>query len=193
MTGSAVPFRSDKCAFLVTAAHVCFDHHKQPKPLFTWTDDEPLALNEFRIAWDYRPGYTPDADVALLALSDEIATKLQCSYWFSDVTTVSTTKPKTPGVHYLIAGYPFVRNRITSTDLAPPALATHLITGQIGSIQEVKGKDKTDECHFTLAFPMAKLNTLKGDSFRVPKAQGMSGGGIWRLDIDTTTHMATTP
>jgi hypothetical protein len=96
-------------------------------------------------------------------------------------------------VHYLLAGYPFIRNRITSTDLTPPALATHLITGHIESTQIVKSKDKTDECHFALSFPLAHIRTLYGDIFRVPKPQGMSGGGIWRLDIDTTTHMATTP
>ena len=193
MVGSAVPFATDRGAFLITAAHVCFDRRKLPVPLFTWADSGPLPLCEFRIAWDYRPGQTPDADVALLALSDDAANKLKASYWFCDPATVSTAKPKTPGVHYLIAGYPFSRNRITSTDLSPPALATHLITGQIDSVQGAKPTDKSDECHFALTFPMTQMRTHDGEVFRVPKPQGMSGGGIWRLDIDTTTQMATTP
>lgn len=193
IVGSAVPFATDRGAFLITAAHVCFNLRKQPLPLFTWTDSGPLLLRELRIGWDYQPGRSPDADVALLALSDGDTARLRQSYWFSDSSAVSTTRVKTAGVHYLIAGYPFIRNRITSTDLTPPMLATHLITGHIDSVRETKAKDKTDECHFALTFPFTQVRTLDGGSFRVPKPQGMSGGGVWRLEIDAATHMASTP
>jgi hypothetical protein len=193
MVGSAVPFMDERGSFLITAAHVCFDRFKKPIPLFTWVDSGPLVLREFRIAWDYQPGRMPDADVALLSLSVQDAATLKQSYWFSDSAGVCAALPKTPGVHYLIAGYPFVRNRVTSTELAPPAMATHLITGHIESVQKESFKDKADAHHFALSFPMGQRRTLGGGVFRVPKPQGMSGGGVWRLGIDVATSMATMP
>jgi hypothetical protein len=193
LIGSAVPFETETGGFLITAAHVCFDQFNKPLPLFTWSEFGPLVLREFRIAWEYKAGYTPDADVALIALTEDDVIKLKHSYWFSNQDAVSATKPLTPGVHYLIAGYPFIRNRIITTRLAPPSMATHLITGQIASVQVAKFNDKSDDCHFTLSFPLGKIRTLEHNNFRIPKPQGMSGGGIWRLNIDTVTKMATTP
>lgn len=193
MVGSSIPFASENGAFLITAAHVCFTPHRQPVPLFTWADTGPIALREFRIAWDHQQGRTLDADVALIALSDDDTTTLRRSYCFSDSDSVSTTKHKAPGVHYLIAGYPFSRNRITTTDLSPPALATHLITGHIESVRVANTRDKADDHHFALAFPRTPITTVNGRTFRIPKPQGMSGGGIWRLDINTATRMASTP
>jgi len=193
MVGSAVPFGMNRGSFLITATHVCFNHRRQPIPLFTWIDSDPLVLREFRIAWDHQAKKTPDVDVALLALSDDDSVKLKRTYLFSDLSSISTTMPKTRGIHYLIAGYPFIRNKITSTKLTPPALTTSLITGQIESIQQIKSKDKTDAHHFTLVFPLTPIRTLDGSKFRIPKPHGMSGGGIWRLNIDPTTHVASAP
>ncbi|WP_139826477.1 hypothetical protein [Derxia lacustris] len=193
LIGSSVPFLVGEDAFLLTAAHVCFDKRCQPVPLFTWADMTPVSLTHRRVAWNYLAGKTPDTDVALIALSRSDAATLKDNYWFSDISSVSTTRPKTPGVHYLLAGYPFAQNKVTTTCMSPPALATHLITGHIESLKITKLRDKTHECHFALAFPASPLTDLNGKSFRIPKPQGMSGGGVWRLNIDTVSKEASTP
>ncbi|MGQ3057986.1 MAG: hypothetical protein ACT6T0_12440, partial [Nevskia sp.] len=36
--GSAIPFIGARHSFLITAAHVCFDHANRPVPLFTWAE-----------------------------------------------------------------------------------------------------------------------------------------------------------
>lgn len=193
LVGSAIPYTKGDVSFLITASHVCFDARRQPVALFTWAEDRPLALRDFRISWDYQQGSTPDADVALLALPKDDADILKRIYWFSDTESTATVRRKAPGIHYLLAGYPSVRNRIKDRELAPPALATHLITGDIRSVLETQSKDKSDACHFVLHFPKNNARTLDGDSFRVPKPQGMSGGGVWRIDLDTRSWEATTP
>jgi hypothetical protein len=93
----------------------------------------------------------------------------------------------------LIAGYPAARNRFISTKYDPSAVATYLITGDIQDVAELARHDKTDETHFALSIPFEKIPKLRGGDFRVPKASGMSGGGIWRLHIDIPQRLASTP
>lgn len=193
MVGSAVPFRSGNLAFLVTAAHVCLDHRKQTVPLFTWGTNGPRVLRQQRLAWEYMPGRTPDADIALIALTQDDLTDLSMSYQFSDPQTVATTEAIAPGVHYLLAGYPSVRNKVKSRNYSPPAMATYLVTGKIQSVAPLQHKDKTDSHHFALCFKGDEVLTLDGAPFHVPKPQGMSGGGVWRLDINLHSGLATTP
>lgn len=193
MVGSAVPFTSGNVSFLITAAHVCLDRRKQVIPLFTWGTDGPRVLRQQRLAWEYKPNQTPDPDIALIALSEDDVADLSGRYQFSYPGTVTTTKAVTPGVHYLLAGYPSVRNRVKSRHFSPPALATYLVTGNIQSVAGLNLNDKTDAHHFALCFKGDEVRSVSGDPFRVPKPQGMSGGGVWRLDIDVLSKLATTP
>lgn len=193
LIGSSVPFLAGTYAFLLTAAHVCFDNKRQPVPLFTWANMTPIPLTRQRVAWNHLAGETPDPDVALIALSSADVTALRGNYWFSDTSSVSAVQPKTPGVHYLLAGYPFVRNKITTPNMTPPAWATYMITGNIETVDAVEAaqlRDKTDGCHFALTFPPNPIPDLSDRPFRIPKPQGMSGGGVWRLDIDTMNREA---
>jgi hypothetical protein len=193
MVGSAVPFRSGNLAFLVTAAHVCLDPRKQTIPLFTWGTSGPRLLQQQRLVWEYTPGRTPDADIALIALTQDDLVDLSISYQFSDPTTIATTKAIAPSIHYLIAGYPSVRNKVKSRNQSPPAMATYLMTGNIQSVATLQHTDKTDRHHFALCFGGDEVRTLDGGSFHIPRPQGMSGGGVWQLEIDFLSGLATTP
>lgn len=193
MVGSAVPFRCGNLAFLVTAAHVCLDRRKQIIPLFTWGSNGPRVLRQQRLAWEYKPGRTPDADIALIALTQDDLADLSMTYQFSDPQTVATTKTIAPGIHYLIAGYPSARNKVKSRNQSPPAMATYLMTGKIQSVAPLQHTDKTDSHHFALCFKGDEVRTLDGAPFHVPKPQGMSGGGVWRLDINLSSGLTTTP
>jgi hypothetical protein len=93
----------------------------------------------------------------------------------------------------MITGYPAVRNRIKERNPSLPALATHLITGDIRPIEGLGLVDKFDSHHFALFLDTKRIRTHGGDPFRVPEPHGMSGGGVWRLDIDVQTKIATTP
>jgi hypothetical protein len=44
-----------------------------------------------------------------------------------------------------------------------------------------------------LRVPRREIRTPQGDHFQLPKPYGMSGGGVWRIDIDIRTQLVTTP
>lgn len=192
--GSAVPFNSNGFRFLITATHVCLRRGSRLSvPVFTTGHDMPRFLSGRRIAWEYQPGTTPDLDLSVIELTDEEALDLEHQYQFTTPAETAKPKPKTPGIHYIIAGYPAARNKFISHRVYPSAIATHLITGDIQSVQQLALPDKTDDTHFALSLPFEKVPRLNGGDFRVPKAAGMSGGGVWRIDIDIPHRLATTP
>ena len=134
-------------------------------------------------------GKTPDIDLCVMALDDDLADELEGVYQFVTPAETSNATAKTPGVHYLIAGYPAERNPIRGT-IAP--LATHLITGDIRETAEDL-PNKSDDFHFVLGHPGKTVPTYTGGRFRVPKVQGMSGGGVWRIEVDVRRKLSTSP
>ncbi len=191
IAGSGVPFRAGEFRFLLTAAHVCFDSSKTPVPLFTMGSECPRALCGRRGAWEYTPGKTPDIDLSVIALDDDLADELEGVYQFTTPAGTSSITRKTPGIHYLIAGYPAERNSMSKGSSIAP-LATHLITGDIRESAEVL-PNKSSDFHFVLMHPGKTVPTYKGGRFRVPKVQGMSGGGVWRIEIDVPRRLSTSP
>ncbi len=126
-----------------------------------------------------------------MALYDDLADELEGVYEFATPAGTSNTTTKTPGIHYLIAGYPAERNSMSNRRPIAP-LATHLITGDIReSAEGLSGK--WDDFHFVLGHPGKTVPTHAGGRFRVPKVQGMSGGGVWRIEIDVPRKLSTSP
>jgi len=191
IAGSAVPFRAGEFRFLLTAAHVCFDSSRALIPLFTMGTEEPRAVCGRRGAWEYVPGSTPDIDLSVIALDDDLSDELERVYQFTTPAETSSPKPKTPGIHYIIAGYPAERNSMRDKHSIAP-LATHLVTGDIRETAEAF-PNKSDDFHFVLGHPGKTVPTYTGNRFRVPKVQGMSGGGVWRVEIDIRTKLSTSP
>lgn len=192
LSASAVPFESGDLRFLITAAHACFRKGK-PTPLFVYGESRPHALTQLRGAWEYRSGKHPDLDIAVILLDKTCADDLQQRHWFSSPEDVGVVKPKTPGIHYLIIGYPVSRNRSRPPQYGLPGRATALITGDISSISTLRVKDKTEEYHFAIPFPYKKVPTPGGNEMQVPPPYGLSGGGVWRVEIDVVQKLASRP
>ncbi|MDH5179818.1 MAG: hypothetical protein OEZ39_04430 [Gammaproteobacteria bacterium] len=192
LIASPVPFKTDGLSFLITATHACF-RNGIPLPLFVYGEKKLHALTDLRGAWDYMPGKNPDLDVAIIRLAADCADDLQALYWFCTPDDVGTTRVKTLGVHYLIAGYPASRNKKKPVQYGLPSKATALVTGDICSVHEVGGEDKSDEFHFGIKFPYKQVDGCDGKKFVVPKPYGMSGGGVWLVEIDTIERLSNTP
>ena len=189
LLASSVPFEVDGLRFLITAAHACF-RNRRTVPLFVYGEKEPHTLTDLRGAWEYIPGKSPDLDVAVIRLTRECADDLQERHWFSTPSDVRAAGPKAPGVHYLIAGYPSSRNKKKPVQYGLPGRATALVTGDICNVNGVISMDKSDDFHFGIAFPHKKIKDFGGKEFNVPQPYGMSGGGVWCIEIDPMKRLA---
>jgi hypothetical protein len=191
--GSAVPFNSGGFHFLITATHVLLKPgSRQSIPVFTLCE-EPRVLIGRRIAWEFKPGVTPDLDLSLIELTKEDVSALEQTYQFTTPEDTTTTRLKMSGINYIITGYPASRNRFLSSRHYPSALATHLTTDDIQTVSTLSLSNKTDDYHFALSLPFEEVQKTGGGYFRVPKAAGMSGGGIWRIDIDIPRRLVSSP
>jgi hypothetical protein len=74
-----------------------------------------------------------------------------------------------------------------------PSRAISLVSGDIRPISDVGRRNKIDYYHFALRVPRREIRTPQGDHFQLPKPYGMSGGGVWRIDIDIRNQLVTTP
>lgn len=167
------------------------ERNNKPRPLFTWGKNRPRALLGQRGMWEYHPQKTADIDVGIIELTPEEAEDLEEAYVFTPAERTSEPRAKTPGVHYVITGYAATRNRVTLDNL--PAVATHIVTGDIGGVADLKRYDKAEAYHFSLKVPTKRVPKLAGGLFEIPKAAGMSGGGIWLVNVDTDRLLTTTP
>jgi hypothetical protein len=155
---------------------------------------KPHALIGTRIAWDLGGRLGPDLDLAVISLDAPAGDDLEREYQFSTPADTAAIKAKTPGVHYMIAGYPYSRNRIKyPKPPSLPSMASWFVTGDIGGVSESEGTGKVDGCHFTLGLRGDEVPRLDGGRFMVPKVQGMSGGGVWRIEYDIPDGLATLP
>ena len=189
LVGSAVPFKEGHIAFLITATHVCLTPNRQSIPLFTLAGSGPRVLQGMRLAWEYQRGKTPDADLTLIALSCDEFHDLQSEYAFSESSDIAMAKEKQPFMHYMIVGYPATRNRVSNSDTSLRPIATHLVTGDVRPVYDLRIADKFDSSHFAIYLSHREIKTAQGSSFRVPKPNGMSGGGVWRLELDPRTRL----
>jgi hypothetical protein len=191
IVGSAVPFEHDGFRWLLTAAHVCFDDARNPQPLFALGNNRPWALTEIRSAWQLEAG-RPDVDVGVIALSTDCGDDLAGFYRFSTIQDMSTLLPKSDSTYYMIAGYPYSRNRLRPGEPGAPSRAIFFVMRETLPISRLKSKvANSDDVHFAVAVPPEHHRVGDG-RFHVPKLQGMSGGGIWRFEIDNRTRLVTT-
>lgn len=192
VVGSAVPFEYHGFRCLLTAAHVCFDDVGQPQPLFTiGSDDRPWALTKIRGVWQFEASRTPDVDIGVITLAPDCSEDLDSYYQFSTIQDLSSILPRSDSTYYLIAGYPSSRNRVRDSH-SIASRATFFVMRDLQPLDGLQLQDKSSDCHFLLSVP-AQHGRIGGGQFHLPSLQGMSGGGIWRFEIDDRTRMITTP
>jgi len=193
VVGSAIPFDSRGFRFLLSAAHVCLEDDGSPRPLFTMGAEKEWPLVGRRGSWEYKPTRMPDIDIAVIGLDDACADDLQQYYQFTTPADVATLEPRTPLTHFFVAGYAATRNRFRSVGHGLPSRATFLVARDLVDLSNLQAADKTDEQHFALSVPTMPIRKLGGGMFHLPKPHGMSGGGVWRFEVDDRSRLISTP
>ena len=186
LVGTAVPISHAGHHFLVTAAHVL--EQSKDGMWITINNIETIAVGGREASYGHVRGRTIDTDIGLIRLSRDQARQMGEEFVFTYFEDVGDVLPYDKLTVYALLGYPHSKHR-------PKPRMNHelrvtpqyLILREFENLSEWTGEGKREPVHFALAAPDKKLTDMKGARLTLPKMQGVSGGGIWRISINPST------
>jgi hypothetical protein len=193
LVGTGVPMHIGDLAFIITAAHVAeqFDE----RPLVTIGRDRLLEVTGKRVGYKYLKNERVDTDLAVVQLDTREADEMMKRFSFStpmDVAHVAQAESKY--ILYSLVGYPFSRNRPKPRGFKViTARPTYVTTNRRAALPRRGVDGKHEEVHFALWADADKIVNADSKPITLPKAQGMSGGGVWRIDVDDSSGQPGSP
>ena len=186
LVGSAVPVWYGRRAFLITAAHVL--RGAAGRPLFTFDDRQTVPLLGGSLAIDHIDGRTIDGDLAVIPLPDEQAHAMGNEFVFTYAEDFGDVTEPDQFTWYAWVGYPHSRNapkprKFTKLEAKP----TYVALREHGDLAHPKVVAKHPSYHFALYAPDGRETDFSGRRYQLPHLRGMSGGGVWRIDVDPRT------
>lgn len=184
--------RVGQLCVLVTAMHVAeqFDGRQ----LVTIGSDSFLEVGRRRIGYKYIKNERVDTDLAVVELTAAEADELARRFSFSIPEDVGDISPEERYVLYSLVGYPFSHNKPKPATLELIRARTTYIVTNRRALEPLStyGEGKYERVHFALEVASVATNAHR-EPITLPKAQGMSGGGVWRIDVDQSTGQLSLP
>jgi len=187
-----VPLQIGSVSVIATAAHV-LDGIGSASVL-TFGFDRSLPLSGDRRGFGFEPGRTVDVDLAVIVLTDEERDELRRRVTFSYSMEFASTPPTDRVAFYGLIGFPHSRNKASPRLLREThAVATYFITRTTVPLSKLNSPGKFEDVHFALGAPRKGAMGANGKPAGFPSPEGMSGGGVWRLDIPSRAGAAPVP
>lgn len=187
LVGTGVPVRIGDLAFIVTAAHVAEEF--DDRQLISVGSDRLLEVTGKRIGFKYLRGDGVDTDLAVVVLGRREAADMMKRFSFSTPLDVTDVAP--PGSSYALyslVGYPFSRNKPKPKSFKRlTARPTYVATSRRAELPGSGVDGKHEQVHFALWADADAILDAEAQPITPPKAQGMSGGGVWRIDVHEKT------
>lgn len=177
-TGIPIAFRNEYV--VATAAHVMRDSHAGR--LVTMNAVETIMIGGHTAVYEHLPGQTIDVDVAAIRLSPEEAREVGAEFTFTYLEDAGDVLAYDKLTVYAMVGYPHSKNRPNRTGQSRiRATPTYIVLREFVAIEKLRSSGKNDAIHFAFAAPLKKSTDISGSRITLPKLQGMSGGGVWRV------------
>lgn len=183
LVGTGIPLTSASGDYVITASHVL---DELPDNIVITAGTKSLLHFQARsISYGYVDGETVDADVGVVRLPVEAARDLSSRYRFTTPEEFGVVAEYDKFTLYAFVGYPHTRNKPKPVALPElRATPTFLILREFSDVAPFVSSGKRPEVHFALQAPLDKAKDFDSQAVALPKLQGMSGGGVWRVDID---------
>jgi hypothetical protein len=182
LVGTGIPFQAASQAFLISAAHV----------LDEFADDTIITFgrsNLIRFKYESsRYGFvrgSVDLDIGVIRLPKPAASEIGLRFHFSNQSEIGSVTSYSKHVLYCVVGYPHTSNRQpwrVSEDIT--AKPFFILLREFSEIGQFSNKGKRETTHFALAAPKKRAHNFDSRSVNFPLPQGMSGGGVWRIEVD---------
>jgi hypothetical protein len=192
LIGTGTPVQIGRVSVIVTAAHVLRPYGNAS--VLTLGVDRAVDLTGEKRGFGYLPGQTADPDLALIVLNDEERSQVRLHYEMSYFQSSGSPHRSRNGAFYVVAGYPQSQNKMSPRLMrSNRAVGNYYITRHRVPVADLRLEGKYDAVHFALSAP--PKGAIRNDGRRVsfPSPAGLSGGGVWRLEIGRSAAAAPKP
>lgn len=191
LIGTGTLFRDGGESYLITAKHVT-DGARDGR-LVIAADSNFIIVRGEQISWEYRQGETVDYDVCVIRLDPGIADELKNFYRFSEPTDVSEIAEYNKLILYALVGHPHNKNQPRRSSVeAVTVTPFYYVLREFLDLTKLETPDKSPATHFALAAPFKKATDINFVRRTPPEPQGVSGGGVWKIELDRSTGLART-
>lgn len=192
LIGTGTPVQIGRVSVIVTAAHVLRPYGNAS--VLTLGVDGAVDLTGEKRGFAYIRGQTADLDLALIVLNDEERSQVRLHYDMSYFQSCGSPDRSRAGAFYVVAGYPQSQNKMSPRLMrSNRAVGDFYILRHRVPVADLRLEGKYDALHFALGAP--PKSAISGDGRRVsfPSPSGLSGGGVWRLEIRRSAAAAPKP
>jgi hypothetical protein len=192
LIGSGVPFEASNRRFLLTAAHVL--KGLDDGNLITTGRASLVRFPFGSSSFGYSPGRSIDVDLAILTLPEEAGRELAHRFQFGREVETGTVTAYDKLTLYCLVGYPHSKNKPMPRNFETiTARPTFFLLREFARLDHLHGDGKRDAVHFGLSLPAKQVIRFDRSRMNIPRLQGMSGGGIWRIQLDQHTGKVSRP
>ena len=202
--GSAVLFRFGQCSLLLTANHVRWDEEGCERELLIRSPgkaEDSTTFNSLKrpeTPWRVKlPDYR-DADIVCIPMSENLADSVgeMCEFVEPDDIGHPDDEIHGCGSRFLLIGFPNSSNKQAVID--PSTGRARKGWGNTAFFAEpqhrlpddfVARDGQSSASHFALEGNTKMRPFVGGSICHAPKLNGMSGGGVWKLQIDPRTQL----
>lgn len=192
LIGTAVPLIINKKYYMVTAAHV-LNEVRRGRIITSGAE----SLIEFPVNYrsiGYIKNESIDVDIALMEIPNEATVQLLSRFHFTTVDELGTVAPYDKWTLYGFVGYPGEKNpRPQRGDALRRATPMFFVMRDFARIDKYFGDGKRENVHCGFSLDISKIRDVHFRPGVAFDPHGMSGGGIWQIQIDPNTGRVSAP
>jgi hypothetical protein len=190
--GTGIPLQIGSVSVIATAAHVLMPFGGVS--VLTFGSKRSLLLSGERRGFGHKPGRTVDVDLAVIVLTESERDELRQRFTFSYSLDFASTRPAHEITFYVLTGYPHSRNKASPRLLRETyAVANYFISRTLLPLSKIESPGKFSNVHFALGAQAKHAVGEYGEPVGFPSPNGLSGGGVWRLDFPKRVGAAPVP
>lgn len=196
LVGSGTPIFYAGQAYLLTAAHVINEF--SDGMIITAGNKQMIRFPAHSLRTGTvsdHPGKVIDADVGIFRLPAEAVEQMSDRFSFSDEREMSDITPHTILTIYVFLGYRYTRNKPKPKSLQEiHVVPNYIVMRERFPLDLLPNAEQLrPHVHEAFSAPHEIITGITGEPMNMPKLHGMSGGGIWKLEINKSTNRVLPP
>lgn len=186
LVGTGIPFFTSHGSYLLTASHVLDDLDKSH--VISAGSQTLVRFHKSSIVLEHVDNKFADVDIGAIRLASNVSQELEGRFQFVSPAECGGVVHHNKLSLYVIIGYPHTRNKPRPLSMSEHrATPTYVILREFSDTDNLYTAHLHPSVHFALEAPLKSAMDFTGKNRLLPKLQGMSGGGVWRVGLNKKT------